>query len=52
MSNGEPAALTRWMIAGPETARVVAEFEENVQPSADDADADHHDEKKSNQNHS
>ena len=27
-----PAALTRWMIAGPEVARVVTEFEENVQP--------------------
>ena len=44
-----PAALTRWMIAGPEVARVVTEFEENVQPSIDNVNADHHDQKKSNQ---
>ena len=44
-----PAALTRWMIAGPEVARVVIEFEENVQPSIDNVNADHHDQKKSNQ---
>ena len=44
-----PAALTRWMIAGPEVARVVTEFEENVQPSIDNVNADHHHQKKSNQ---
>ena len=37
------------MIAGPEVARVVTEFEENVQPSIDNVNADHHDQKKSNQ---
>ena len=40
-----PAALTRWMIAGPEVARVVTEFEDNVQPSIDNVNADHHDQK-------
>ena len=44
-----PAALTRWMTAGPEVARVVTEFEENVEPSIDNVNADHHDQKKSNQ---
>ena len=37
------------MIAGPKVARVVTEFEENVQPSIDNVNADHHDQKKSNQ---
>ena len=41
-----PTALTRWMIARPEVARVVTEFEENVQPSIDNVNADHHDQKK------
>ena len=43
-----PAALTRWMIAGSEVARVVTEFKENVQPSIDNVNADHHDQKKRN----
>ena len=44
-----PASLTRWMFAGPEVAKVVTEFEENVQPSIDNVNDDHHDQKKSNQ---
>ena len=36
------------MIAGPEVARVVTESEENVQPSIDNVNADHHDQKKIN----
>ena len=44
-----PTALTRWMIAAPKVARVVTEFEENVQPSIDNVNADYHDEKKRNQ---
>ena len=48
-----PAALTRWMIVGPEVARVVTKFEENVQPSIDNMNADHHDQKKKTiKNHS
>ena len=47
-----PAALTRWMIAGPKVARVVTEFEENVQPSIDNVNADHHHQKKAIKNHS
>ena len=47
-----PAELTRWMIAGPEVARVVTEFEENVQRSIDNVNADHHDQKKAIKNHS
>ena len=41
-----PAALTKWMIAGPEVARVVTEFKENVHPSIDNVNAYHHDQKK------
>ena len=40
---GTPGALRRWMVAGPEIARITAEFEDQVRRQKDDgSDAGHH----------
>ena len=37
-----PSALLRWMVAGPEIARVVQEFQDGVHIKQDNRDIDHH----------
>ena len=34
---GNPGALRRWMVAGPEIARITTEFEEQAMHQQDDA---------------
>jgi len=43
---GNPGALRRWMVAGPEIARITAEFEEQVSPQSRDTGDCHHDQKR------
>ena len=38
-----PSALQRWMIAGPEVARVIGEFENSAIPENRRMDTHHHD---------
>ena len=38
-----PSALQRWMIAGPEVARVIGEFEKSAIPENRSVDTHHHD---------
>ena len=42
-----PAALLKWMVSGPEIARVVVEFEEQTGIVTDDEEENHHEDTKS-----
>ena len=43
---GSPTALLKWMVAGPEIARMVNEFEETAIPLADETHESHHEDTK------
>ena len=44
-----PSALRRWMISGPETARLVSEFEASMTTEVEVQGADHHEVQRSSQ---
>lgn len=46
---GNPSALKRWMIAGPEIARMVKEFETSATPSEATENLKHHEQVHSQQ---
>ena len=46
----DPLALRRWMVAGPEVARIVAEFEEHANIAQEDGKHLHHEQYSSAQN--
>ena len=39
-----PAALSRWLISGPEMARLVTQFDEQYMPQPNREDTSHHEE--------